>query len=262
MDCYVFEAMLEDLERETVLPAAAHAQALQHAENCAYCRARLAAARLLSLELQTLAREDQKLQAPAQVEAALRAAFRARKQRDFQLRRRARWAGVAAAVAVAVSLAARPWRHSAPAPPASVQARRSAPAPQAPAVKAVPEVETADSTATATALAADSDAKQATELAERHARSRPASRRTAAEVGSEFIALSGSSYPVGDGMVVRVQVPRSAPALVGLPVSAGDFSGTVTADVVLGEDGVARAIRFVPPQEPQAIKQKGVVREN
>jgi len=54
---------------------------------------------------------------------------------------------------------------------------------------------------------------------------------------------------MGDGVVVRVQVPRSAPALVGLPISSGDVSGTVTADVVLGEDGVARAIRFVQPSE-------------
>ena len=51
-------------------------------------------------------------------------------------------------------------------------------------------------------------------------------------------------------MMVRVQLPRSAPALVGFPMTPGsEASGPVTADVVIGEDGVARAIRFVSPGE-------------
>ena len=63
-------------------------------------------------------------------------------------------------------------------------------------------------------------------------------------------------------MVVRVQVPRSAPAMVGLPMSGGDVSGTVTADVVLGEDGVARAIRFVQPSEGKSRNQNSDFAQN
>jgi hypothetical protein len=45
--------------------------------------------------------------------------------------------------------------------------------------------------------------------------------------------------------MVRVEVPRSAMLEVGLAVSADRVSELVEADVVLGPDGLARAIRFV-----------------
>jgi len=92
--------------------------------------------------------------------------------------------------------------------------------------------------------------------------SRPVPRRVAADTASDFIALSTSSYPLGDGMVVRVELPRSAPALVGLPIPSGDVSGTVTADVVLGQDGLARAIRFVQPEERQNASQNFGLNQN
>lgn len=92
--------------------------------------------------------------------------------------------------------------------------------------------------------------------------SRQARNRVPAETASEFIALAGSSYPMGDGMVLRVELPRSAPALVGLPIPGGDISGTVTADVVLGQDGMARAIRFVQPEETQGATKNLRLEEN
>lgn len=109
-----------------------------------------------------------------------------------------------------------------------------------------PEVPAAITGSTTAPKAASTEG--ATEMANR--RTRPTARR-AAQTGNEFIALppADSSYPLGDGMVVRVELPRSAPAMMGLPLSGGDTGGTVTADVVLGQDGVARAIRFVQPGE-------------
>ena len=252
MDCYVFETMLEEVERDLPLPESARAQALEHAESCAYCRARLAAARLLSLELQALAREDEKLQAPPRVQAGLMAAFRARSERAPRVWRRLSWAGVAAAVAIAVWLAAAYGRRQPVSQtPRAMQARRSAP------TSRTPNAEIAGSASAAQAVLPVHKAKKDGVMAGRQARPpRPGldASRAAADVGNEFIALSGGSYPMGDGVIVRVQVPRSAPALVGLPVSGGDFSGTITADVVLGEDGVARAIRFVQPQQAKAAK--------
>jgi len=44
---------------------------------------------------------------------------------------------------------------------------------------------------------------------------------------------------------VRVELPRSALASFGMPVGAEPAGGRVKADVLLGEDGVARAIRFI-----------------
>jgi len=45
--------------------------------------------------------------------------------------------------------------------------------------------------------------------------------------------------------VVRVEVTRSALASYGLPVAAGAEASVVSADVLVGQDGLARAIRFV-----------------
>jgi hypothetical protein len=233
MDCKHFDSMLEDVERDTPMPSGTRKQALQHAESCAYCRAQLAAARLLSLELSALAKEDEKLQAPARVEASLLAAFRARTGCRSRVWWSVRWAGAVAAVAIAGwLLAEHPWRSSGSPAGSKIQAA----APAAVLGKASP----------------GTIVKRQNEMAKTpvpHQPSRPARGRATAETGDAFIALSSGSYPLGDGMVVRVEVPRSAPTLVGLPIPGGDVSGTVTADVVLGQDGMARAIRFVQPEE-------------
>lgn len=45
--------------------------------------------------------------------------------------------------------------------------------------------------------------------------------------------------------VIRLEVPRSAMLAVGLPVSADQVSELVEADVKMGPDGLARAVRFL-----------------
>jgi hypothetical protein len=47
------------------------------------------------------------------------------------------------------------------------------------------------------------------------------------------------------GQIVRVEVPRSALASLGFQVNPQRADEPITADVVLGHDGVARAIRLV-----------------
>ena len=67
------------------------------------------------------------------------------------------------------------------------------------------------------------------------------------EIVTEFIPLmNGGQLAPGDaGHLMRVEVPRSALASFGLPVNADRPGGRVKADVLMGEDGIARAIRFV-----------------
>jgi hypothetical protein len=50
---------------------------------------------------------------------------------------------------------------------------------------------------------------------------------------------------VESGTVVRVKLSRSALMSLGVPVSAERSDDLVKAEVVLGDDGVARAIRLV-----------------
>lgn len=59
------------------------------------------------------------------------------------------------------------------------------------------------------------------------------------------VAVGGGSAPLDGGQLVRVQVPRAALASLGLPVDTDRAGGTVKADVLLGHDGTARAIRLV-----------------
>jgi hypothetical protein len=50
---------------------------------------------------------------------------------------------------------------------------------------------------------------------------------------------------LGDGILVRVTVPPSTLRIAGIPVLDSQMNGSVEADVLIGEDGMARAIRFV-----------------
>lgn len=68
------------------------------------------------------------------------------------------------------------------------------------------------------------------------------------EVVTEFIPLGNGDYSASDDagqQVVRVELPRSALSSIGLPVSADRAGERIKADVLVGEDVLARAIRFV-----------------
>ena len=69
-------------------------------------------------------------------------------------------------------------------------------------------------------------------------------------VASEFFPLAYSNVPITDGRLVRLEVPRSAASAFGLdPVDlvSARHHDAVLADVVVGVDGLARAVRFVRP---------------
>jgi hypothetical protein len=69
-----------------------------------------------------------------------------------------------------------------------------------------------------------------------------------AESVTEFIPLvtgAPGAPPLESGQLVRVQLPRAALPSLGLPLNAERGNEPVKADVLLGNDGLARAIRFV-----------------
>lgn len=63
------------------------------------------------------------------------------------------------------------------------------------------------------------------------------------EITTAFMPLRYSTVPLSNGHVVRMEVPPSALESFGLGPVAG--SAPVLADVLVGEDGLARAVRFV-----------------
>lgn len=69
------------------------------------------------------------------------------------------------------------------------------------------------------------------------------------ELVTDFYSLVPASgfAPTEGGQLVRLQVPRASLASLGVPLPYGNPDGSVTADLVMGYDGVAHAIRFVQP---------------
>lgn len=70
---------------------------------------------------------------------------------------------------------------------------------------------------------------------------------TEGDIATDFIPLNyGADLSnLDSGRVVRVALPRSALARYGLPMNAERAEEPVKADVLLSEDGLAQAIRFV-----------------
>ena len=185
-------------------------EAHSHAEECEACARRMAQQKALVAGLRAAAVEWRANEAPERVEHGLVAAFRSQQRRQ-EKRGRGIWLPVltwASAAAVLVVLAVLTIRGNKPVPP-----RHAAPG----AVQWASAVAPAD-------WMAEEDSNS-----------------------GEFIPLPNAEQ-VGeneDVNVVRVEVPRSAMLAVGLPVNPDQASELVEADVMLGSDGLARAVRFV-----------------
>jgi hypothetical protein len=72
------------------------------------------------------------------------------------------------------------------------------------------------------------------------------------EEATEVFPLMYSNVPVTNGRTVRLELPQAALASFGL--EADDVSGTVLADVLVGQDGLARAVRFV--RQPTSLREQ------
>jgi hypothetical protein len=65
------------------------------------------------------------------------------------------------------------------------------------------------------------------------------------EIATGFFPLMDNPPPFERGLLVRMTVPASTMRAVGLPVGDDHLSDPVQADVLVGQDDLARAIRFV-----------------
>jgi hypothetical protein len=85
----------------------------------------------------------------------------------------------------------------------------------------------------------------------RAARRAPAPPKAAApepeEIVTDFIPLTHPAlWQAGEGgQILRVRLPRTSLASFGLPMNADLALEPVRADVIVGQGGVVRAIRFV-----------------
>ena len=295
MNCQNFAEHVNELARGAVMDAGVRSGATAHAGECADCAAQLSAAQSLGAALRALAASAADAGAPAEVEARLLDAFRARQAeaapapienatvRRFPQRAAASrtWlpVGIAAAAAFFLYAAGALQLRRSPEPFRAVTAPESvstgpiyrAALPGRRRILSSPEGDLANAAnvpaTPAAAMARQPRASQtagafvnasytvsnAVSGARRTSRPSLQTRRgtnaARAEIATEFIPLAYSGgLTAGEfGQVVRVQLPRSALASLGLPANSnvGREGERVTADVVLGHDGLARAVRFV-----------------
>ncbi len=260
MNCHDFEAIAGDLARERLMDAAQREKALAHSASCASCASRQADERALTGGLRFVARTSNE-EAPARVEAALLAAFR--EQRAAlplvvpALTATRRWlyaAASVAAIALIVTLLAlaasrardaqqpAPQKASGPSPSVSDEPRPSSPKPQA-----LSSTETG-----VVAINSPEQRRRSTSRITSGGRSKPPvgdphKPGAVDEIATEFIPLMNREALAqrDGGQVMRVELPRSALMSFGLPTDMERATQRIKADVVVGNDGLARAIRFV-----------------
>jgi hypothetical protein len=212
MRCEDFEDDVVDLARGEELGDAERAEGLAHAGECLRCAARLDDERAVTSGLRAFAARTAGAEAPPRIEAAL---LRALRDPQTVERGGATTASpsravvlllLAAAAAILAAIVVVP-------PRAGSSPERAAP------------------TAVAPTTAAGGEAAAV----------------GAAGENADFVALSyGEDLRELDSVqVVRVELPRTALAALGWPGSDSAQTGPVKAEVIVGHDGVARAIRFV-----------------
>ena len=233
MNCLEVETILTDLARNQALEVEARDGALEHLTQCRRCADRLAAEHELTYELLAWNAASINQQAPPAVEEKLLAAFRSRTRRP--------WLKIAAIGSIAAALLL--FKLLAPQP------RKEAPV----ASIATPPVA---SQFVAGGTGGTGDSPVQTLKRKRQANRLPHLPRpnllpgqipAETEVSTEFLPVAqGDGWtPLDGGRLVRVGLPRSAMSAFGLPVDEGRAPEQVQADVMLSDDGLLRAIRFV-----------------
>ena len=244
MKCEEFEKVVTALARNQMMEAAIREEGLIHADVCGRCATRLRDEEVLLSGISAVVAEISGEGAPARVEAALLAAFHAQKQGTASSivmtppsRNWHSWswklAAVAAGILILIAVMVMFWR-----PASTLKAPREEQAvgppptspPQAPSVAPEQVV-----------------VHQPENLPKRvrHAKS---------VIRSEEIELVTRFFPLREGedlnalesvQVVRVELTSSALGELGLLVDVETPNEAVKADVLVGQDGLARAIRFV-----------------
>ena len=224
MNCLEVETILTDLARNQALEVEARDGALEHLAQCRRCADRLAAEHELTYELLAWNAASVNQQAPTAVEEKLLAAFRSRTRRP--------WLKIAAIGSIAAALLL--FKLLAPQP------RKEAPVASIASPPAAIQGGTGDSPVQI------KKKKQANRPSHRP-RVLRAQIPAETEVSTEFLPVAqGDGWtPLDGGRLVRVGLPRSAMSAFGLPVDQGRAPERVQADVMLSDDGLLRAIRFV-----------------
>jgi hypothetical protein len=255
MNCEEFSNVMLDIAREQLLEAGIRAAALDHTGSCDHCRVRLATERQLSRHLRALSQAMRPLGAASQIDARVIAACRSRSSilRLRMRQRRRTWAAVAAVVLLLIGSGVR-WRHLLLKPENSTpgQSRAAETQPSAPknAIKPSPDspIKTVhEAIAHRSKPIASRSRTLRSPTSDREESALSSAGKVKNEIATDFFSVGDTSaLSLADGgQLVRIELPRSALMRFGLPVNTDRARERVKADVLVGADGIARAIRFV-----------------
>jgi hypothetical protein len=240
------------MARAQLLEASVRRQALAHIAQCAACADRLAEQQALTAAVRTTAKSLRDEGASAQVEQSLRAAFRkqanAAPARGFAPTRARQWpkrtlvAMAAALLLIVLAGAIRQW---------SFVDRKQKVA----EVRPIPQTPLPAGNKKTPLLPGNQPERETVRdfVGQRRRSRRPVQRsvENGEEVTTDFFALADENelVPLESGQVLRIKLPGSTLISMGFPITAESASQNVLADLLVGQDGQARAIRFVRPGE-------------
>jgi hypothetical protein len=273
MNCRDFESIILGLDRGESPGAAAQ----EHAASCAGCRKELDTIQDLRASLGALARHDAAMEAPARLEAALLRELAQGREKvspgavttrraampKFSFVLAAAAAVILVAIAAGIGLVRLNYLRTNPRAPViagggetqtASPERRPERKPelkddQAANPSIVHEHNRADQEQGARGGQIVRDRERERNRSSREIRrvARSANRADDFEIATDYfpIDFGSSMQPIDGGQIVRIKLPRSALRNYGLPVDPLRADEAVKADVVIGNDGMARAIRFV-----------------
>lgn len=251
MNCQRFENVLSEVARGQMMAAEHRVEALAHSDACENCAARLRDEEMLTRGLRSLAREMEPLEAPGAIETKLLAEFRNRSVAAPRRRVNVRYwlSAVAAILLIAIAIVAMRSRTVNDNNPKQANV-------VLPRVQEAPQDNSNDKPINENGLAVNNEQSPREVVAVQPKRrpnrvNRPAATVAANhvtnEIATDFMPLgymNAASFQDG-GQIIRVEMRRSALTNFGIPVNMDRYNEKVKADVVIGVDGLARAIRFV-----------------
>lgn len=277
MNCRNFETTITELARGQMLEARSKEDALRHVEECKHCAARFADEKALTAGLRAVTASTAKVATPLHVEETLLSAFRQRRDMSSApaltfapTRVMPRWMpwsiAAAAALIVVAALAVSRLLPISSSESVSQEARVNQPA-RVPSPSSSTQEETVPDQQKSS-VRENPNQESVSEMKPAYAQYRPRSplrsvgsngggihrdinygSTTSAreELTTDFLPLTYGSdlAQLEEGQVIRVELPRSALQSLGLPMNVERAGDRIKADVLLGNDGIARAIRFV-----------------
>jgi hypothetical protein len=253
MNCRDMEEIIIEMARDRLMDAASRERGLEHIQRCASCATLLIEERALNRDLRALSARCAAEEIPERIETALLTAFRQAPPAPIVAPRRRRWLLAVAALALltfGISLAG--WIASSPRREAPVVSTAGGGGPTN--IPATPVVDDQKPPRIVEVRQRYRRARKATNAAsvKHQRRLATANRRSAGDdAPREFVTQffpvmqGGELIPLEGLQLVRVRMPRSNLISLGIPFNQERASETIKADVLVSNDGLARAIRLV-----------------